>query len=43
VPTATAFAEQLVKKGVSFARLPLTANELADALLAQIREAGAEQ
>jgi energy-coupling factor transport system ATP-binding protein len=43
VPTATAFAEQLVKKGVNFARLPLTANELADALLAQIREAGAEQ
>lgn len=34
VPTATAFAEKLVQKGLSFDHLPLTAEELADQLVA---------
>ena len=34
VPTATAFAEKLVKKGLHFEHLPLTAEELADQLVA---------
>ncbi|WP_430610797.1 energy-coupling factor ABC transporter ATP-binding protein [Enterococcus sp. DIV0876] len=33
VPTATAFAERLQAKGVSFAQLPLTADQLADVLV----------
>ena len=34
VPTATAFAEKLVQKGLSFDHLPLSAEELADQLVA---------
>ena len=34
VPTATAFAEKLVQKGLHFEHLPLTAEELADQLVA---------
>ena len=34
VPTATAFAEKLVQKGLTFDHLPLTAEELADQLVA---------
>lgn len=35
VPTAAAFANRLEKKGMSFKKLPLTANELADVLVAR--------
>lgn len=35
VPTATAFAEQLQARGLAFEQLPLTADELADVLLAK--------
>lgn len=40
VPAATQFAEDLSAKGVSFAELPLTADELADALVDQMRGGG---
>jgi energy-coupling factor transport system ATP-binding protein len=33
VPTATEFAEELMAKGMNFATLPLTAEELADAIV----------
>ncbi|AYW47901.1 energy-coupling factor ABC transporter ATP-binding protein [Tetragenococcus osmophilus] len=35
VPTAAAFAKRLEKKGMTFKKLPLTANELADELVAR--------
>jgi len=35
VPTATAFAEQLQARGLAFEQLPLTADELADVLVAK--------
>ncbi|GAA3025366.1 energy-coupling factor ABC transporter ATP-binding protein [Tetragenococcus solitarius] len=35
VPTAAAFAKRLEEKGMSFKKLPLTADELADALVAR--------
>lgn len=35
VPTAAEFAQRLIAKGITFASLPLTAEALADALLAQ--------
>lgn len=35
VPTAAAFAKRLEKKGMTFKKLPLTANELADKLVAR--------
>ncbi|MDN6640029.1 MAG: energy-coupling factor ABC transporter ATP-binding protein [Tetragenococcus sp.] len=35
IPTAAAFAKQLEKKGMSFKKLPLTASELADELVAR--------
>lgn len=43
VPTAAAFAEKLKTKGVSFNELPLTAEALADALVAMAEEAGGQQ
>lgn len=38
VPTAAEFAEKLVKRGMSFEELPLTADELADTLLHTLAE-----
>jgi energy-coupling factor transport system ATP-binding protein len=35
VPTAAEFAQRLIAKGITFESLPLTAEALADALLAQ--------
>lgn len=43
VPTAAAFAEKLKTRGISFDELPLTAESLADVLVARTREAGAGQ
>lgn len=40
IPTATAFAEKLTKKGFTFFNLPLTANQLADELLHALEKAG---
>lgn len=40
VPTASAFAEKLIAKGINFEQLPLTADELADALLEGSEKAG---
>lgn len=43
VPTASAFAEKLMAKGINFEQLPLTADELADALLKGSKKAGEDQ
>lgn len=40
VPTAASFAEKLEKRGFQFKELPLTAEALADALVARTQEAG---
>lgn len=43
VPTAAAFAEKLITKGISFDHLPLTADELADTLLKRSKKAGEDR
>ncbi|MFK4566186.1 energy-coupling factor transport system ATP-binding protein [Enterococcus sp. UD-01] len=43
VPTAAAFAEKLIAKGMTFDYLPLTAAQLADQLLQNVEKAGEDQ
>ncbi|MTD39982.1 energy-coupling factor ABC transporter ATP-binding protein [Erwinia sp. CPCC 100877] len=43
VPTAAAFAEKLMEKGMTFDYLPLTASQLADQLLKNVEKAGEDQ
>jgi energy-coupling factor transport system ATP-binding protein len=43
VPTAAAFAEKLIAKGMTFDYLPLTAAQLADQLLKNVEKAGEDQ
>jgi energy-coupling factor transport system ATP-binding protein len=43
VPTAAAFAEKLIAKGMTFDYLPLTAAQLADQLLQKAEKAGEDQ